>query len=82
MHLAERTLWRGIASILWGFQIEPGVDDEGNKMNIHLREEAYGHGLSSTPKPFAIRLVPRSEKHTAVVRQAALEVEDFLKQWE
>jgi len=82
MHLAERTLWRTVASLLWGFTIEPCIDEEGKRIELHISGEAYEDGFSGAPKPFVIRLVPRSESHAEVMRRAAADVKDFLKQWD
>ncbi|KAF2269375.1 cytochrome P450 oxidoreductase-like protein [Lojkania enalia] len=80
IHLAERTQWRVIAKMLWAFNIEPGVDEEGKP--IELDVTAYKDGFAHEPKPFVARFVPRSEKHTHIIQNNLKNMEDFLKQWE
>lgn len=80
MHLAERTVWRTMAQILWAFSIEPGLDAEGNK--VDLANTAFYETMVYQPEPFQVRFIPRSEKHAQVVRDASAEAEAYLKQWE
>lgn len=69
-----------IAQILWAFNIEQAVDEHGKL--IELDESAYMDGLLLAPKPFQIRLVPRSREHAEVVRSAVAESEEYLQRWE
>jgi hypothetical protein len=79
IHLAERTLCRMIAQILWAFEIEPAM---GNGDVIELDEHAYEDRLLLlTPLPFKVRLVPRSREHAEVVRKVVMEREEYLKKW-
>lgn len=80
IHLAERTLWRMIAQILWAFNIEHAVDEHGKL--VELDESAYVDGLLLAPMPFQIRLVPRSREHADVIRRAVAESEEYLMRWE
>ncbi|KAF2851961.1 cytochrome P450 oxidoreductase-like protein [Plenodomus tracheiphilus IPT5] len=80
MHLAERTVWRTMAQLLWAFRIEPAVDAEGK--NVALDEIAYHETMVYAPEPYQVKFIPRSEKHAQVVRDASAEAEDYLKQWE
>jgi cytochrome P450 len=75
INLAERTLWRMIAQILWAFKIEKIADDE-------LDIDAYDDGIASTPKPFMVRLVPRSAQHADIIRKASSEAAELLKKWD
>jgi cytochrome P450 len=80
IHLAERTLWRMIAQILWAFEIKQPIDEHGNQ--VDLDETAYTDGMVLSLKPFMVRLTPRSAKHAEIVMKAAEESKDFLRQWE
>lgn len=80
MHLADRTLWRTVARMLWAFRIEPPIDENGNLVELDL--EAFHEGLVYCPLPYKVRFIPRSEKHAEVVRNSFAEVKDYLKQWE
>jgi cytochrome P450 len=79
IHLAERTLWRMIAQILWAFDIEP---ERENGEAVGLDVDAYEDGLLLTPLPFRVRLVARSRKHAEVVRKVVAERGEDLKKWE
>ena len=80
IHLAERTQWRVVAKLLWAFDIRPGLDDEGNE--VELDTDAYAKGFLTQPLPYKVRFVPRSEKHKEIIRRDLKEVEDFLRKWE
>ncbi|OAG03879.1 cytochrome P450 oxidoreductase-like protein [Paraphaeosphaeria sporulosa] len=80
IHLAERTLWRLTARLLWAYSIKPELDEKGNELEIDT--DAYDDGLLCCPKPFNVRFVPRSEKHVEVIKKDFEAVEDYLKTWE
>jgi cytochrome P450 len=75
INLAERSLWRMIAQILWTFKIEE-VQDAG------LDVDAYEGSIAIAPMPFEVRLVPRSGKHAEVVRKTSAGAKEFLMRWE
>lgn len=81
INLAERTQWRMIARLLWGFTIEPGVDEKtGETMKID--PDDYEEGLVSNPRPYSLKITPRSEKHAELIRTEFESVQDYLKEWE
>jgi len=82
IHLAERTQWRLTARLIWGFKIEPGLDEHGNEMDLNVRDDAFLDGFLVSPKEYKVRFVPRSEKHIEVIRKDFENVKEFLKQWE
>ncbi|KAF2727830.1 cytochrome P450 oxidoreductase-like protein [Polyplosphaeria fusca] len=79
IHLAERTQWRFVAGLLWGFEILPGVDERGEEVGLEVR---YKKGLLSEPEAFGVRFVPRSGGHVEVLRRELGEVEGFLRGYE
>ncbi|KAL1598727.1 hypothetical protein SLS60_007868 [Paraconiothyrium brasiliense] len=80
MHLAERTQWRIIASLLWAYYIKPEVDEKGNELEVDT--DTYEDGLLICPKPFKVTFVPRGEKHVEVIKKDFEAVKDYLKSWE
>ena len=80
MHLAERTQWMMMARLLWGFRIEPAVDEFGGE--IPLDTDGYTDSLSYEPLLFKLRIVPRSEGHTGVIEREFEDVRGYLGEWE
>ena len=70
MHLAERTMWRVTAKILWAYNIEPAVDPSTGE-KITLDPEDYHEGISHTPRPYKVHFRPRSEAHGDTIKQEA-----------
>ena len=80
IHFAERTQWRILAKILWGFTIEHAVDDNGEQ--ITLDHDGYSDAMISDPLPFIVKITPRSEKHADIIKRNYENVKEFLKKWE
>ena len=70
MHLAERTMWRVTAKLLWAYTIEHAVDPSTGE-KIPLDSENYYEGISHTPRPYKVHFRPRSEAHAATIRREA-----------
>lgn len=68
LNIAERSLFLGIAYMLWAFSFEHAVDANGEK--IPVSTEAVTQGIVCRPKPFPLKLVQRDEKRTAMVVKA------------
>jgi cytochrome P450 len=66
MHVAERSLFLGIARILWAFDILPKIGVDGKP--ILPDQEKLTQGFVCMPEPFAVRIVPRSDKRAEIVR--------------
>jgi cytochrome P450 len=75
INLAERSLWRMIAQILWTFKIE---EVQGAELDI----DAYEGSIAIAPMSFKVRLVPRSMRHAEIVRNVSTEAKEFLARWE
>jgi hypothetical protein len=82
IHLAERTQWRMTAQLLWAFDILPGLDEDGNEIELRVDGDAFEGGLIHEPKPFKVRFVPRSQKHLEVIQKKFADCEGYLSQWE
>lgn len=70
MHLAERTMWRMTAKLLWAFDIEHAVDPETGD-TVPIDAEKFKEGISHSPQPFKAVFRPRSQAHVATIRREA-----------
>jgi hypothetical protein len=76
LNIAERSLFLGIAYMLWAFSFEHAVDDKGNK--IPVSTEAVTQGIVCRPMPFEYKLVERDPQRTAKVLKAWDSAKDLL----
>ncbi|EKG21335.1 Cytochrome P450 [Macrophomina phaseolina MS6] len=72
MHMAERTMWRMTAKILWAFDIIPVDVDPDN----------YDEGIIHRPNPYKVEFRPRSEAHVKTIEREVGPALEFLKQFE
>jgi len=68
LNIAERSLFLGIAYMLWTFSFEHAVDENGKE--IPVSTEAVTQGIVCRPKPFSLRLVERDPARTVKVIKA------------
>lgn len=64
MHVAERSLYINISRVLWGFKISKKVALDGSVVEP---TQAMVRGFMSVPEEFECNIIPRSEKHTAIM---------------
>jgi len=81
IHLAERSMWRIAAKLIWAFDISEPVDPVTGKVRP-LDPEAFTSAILLCPKPFQVEIKPRSEKHLAVIKKELTSSLEFLSQWE
>lgn len=82
MHLADRSLLLAMARLLWAFNVEKAIGDDGEE--IVPDPSKLRQGFIVLPEPFPARFTTRSEKHAEVVRrewEACQELLDGEKQW-
>lgn len=80
MHLAERTMWRIAAKLLWAFEFSEYTDPKtGTK--VALDPDAYNPGILQAPLPFKIQIKPRSPEHVARINQEMADALEFLEQY-
>ncbi|MCJ1364843.1 hypothetical protein MMC16_003960 [Acarospora aff. strigata] len=84
MHVAEQSLYLGMARLLWGFDVRPVLDAEGN---VRMPDpERLTQGFVVMPVPFEARITPRSPGRAGIVKRAWREAEGCLDretgQWE
>ncbi|KAH8722584.1 cytochrome P450 [Phaeosphaeriaceae sp. PMI808] len=65
--LAEQGTWLTIARLLWGFKIEPGLDDSGKAIPVDIFD--YTNGLNMRPRPFKVNIRPRSEQIRQTIKR-------------
>lgn len=66
-HLAEASVWIVMASILSTMTIVPALDDDGNEI---VPKVELTYGLTSHPKRFACKFVPRDDQSASLIRRA------------
>lgn len=84
IHVAERSLFLGISRILWAFNIEPALGEDGSP--IYPDQDRLTQGFVCAPESFPVRIVPRSQARADLVTKEWKEAEAELldpqtKQW-
>ncbi|KAM0715288.1 hypothetical protein Q7P37_008786 [Cladosporium fusiforme] len=84
IHVAERSLFLGVARLLWAFDILPAKGADGKE--ILPDQEKLTQGFVCMPESFPARIVPRSTAREQVVRKEWANSEETLldvntKQW-
>jgi cytochrome P450 len=67
MHVAERGLFLGMSRMLWAFDIEPQVDEQGNK--ILPDPDKLTQGFVCMPEEFPVSIKPRSKERAEMVAE-------------
>lgn len=67
IHVAERSLFLGIARILWAFDISPAVDDAGNK--IIPDQDRLTQGFVCMPEEYPATITARTTDRAEVIRK-------------
>ncbi|KAK2027775.1 cytochrome P450 [Colletotrichum zoysiae] len=81
-HVAERSLFLGIARLLWAFRFERAVDGRGAE--VVPDADDVTDGVLVQPRPFPARITARGEAHARIVRkewEAAQELLEGDDQW-
>jgi len=84
MHIAERSLFMGIARMLWAFNFERAVDERGVPYPVDIDD--FVGGIAVQPADFKVNIVPRSKEKADIIRQSWKDAEANLldpqtKQW-
>ncbi|KAK3076953.1 hypothetical protein LTS18_011567, partial [Coniosporium uncinatum] len=72
MHIADRSLFLGMARMLWAFDFKPEKDQHGNDVMPDTEELTQGFVCRNVD--FKARITPRSEKRAEMVRREWKEV--------
>lgn len=84
IHVAERSLFLGMSRILWAFNIEPALDDQGKP--IIPDPDRLTQGFVCMPEEFPARITPRSKERAEMVAREWEEAQEksldpHTKQW-
>ncbi|KAJ5526296.1 hypothetical protein N7494_012946 [Penicillium frequentans] len=63
--LAEQGTFITVARLLWGFEIEKALDEQGNEVDVDIFD--FTNGLNMRPNPFKCRITPRSPEIRATI---------------
>lgn len=67
--------------MLWAFDFFEPLDPKTGLV-VPLDINNYSLGVSLEPRPFSVRMVPRSPKHAASVARGLAEAKSFLASWD
>jgi len=81
MHLAERSMWRIVAKLLWAFEISEPVDP-ATGMVLPLDVNAFNSAILTCPLPFKVQVKPRSQQHLECITRELSQAQQFMSQWE
>ncbi|CBX98861.1 hypothetical protein IAQ61_007524 [Plenodomus lingam] len=74
--LAEQGTWLTVARLVWGFKIEPALDDRGEPIPVDIFD--YTNGLNMRPNIFKVSIKPRSERiRQAIIREGEQALADL-----
>ncbi|TFK38294.1 cytochrome P450 [Crucibulum laeve] len=62
---AKSSLEINVANLVWGFNFEPSKDITGKEILPSLDD--YTTGVTATPKPFPVKITPRSAQHQEII---------------
>ncbi|KAF4624844.1 hypothetical protein G7Y89_g13323 [Cudoniella acicularis] len=83
IHVVERSLFLGVSRLLWSFNFEPEVDENG--FEILPDSNRLTQGFVCMPEPFKVKIVPRSKERVALIEKEWKEAQELLdpetKQW-
>jgi cytochrome P450 len=78
---AKASLETNAANIVWSFDILPAIDAETGK-ELYPDLDDYTNGLGAFPRPFPIRIRPRSAHHKDLIDRQFRSVADILSTYE
>ncbi|OQD75613.1 hypothetical protein PENDEC_c006G05526 [Penicillium decumbens] len=79
LNIAERSLFLGIAYMLWAFSFEHATDENGNK--IPVSTEDVTQGIVCRPTPFPLKMVQRDPQRIEMVLKAWDNAKELLAQY-
>lgn len=77
IHVAERSLFLGIARMLWAFDFAPPVDARSGEVLLPDAEKLT-QGFVCMPEPYAAKITPRSKERADTVTREWEEAKDLL----
>jgi Cytochrome P450 len=84
MHIAERSLFMGMARMLWAFNFERPTDQDGAPIPVDI--DKFDGWLTVQPAEFKVNIIPRSKEKADLIRNSWRDCEETLldpetKQW-
>lgn len=83
IHIAERSLFLGIARLIWAFEFHPGLD--ANKRPVKYDIEDLVGGITVQPNDYPADIRVRSPRKAEIILEAVAQCETLLdpttKQW-
>lgn len=69
--------------MLWAFDFYEPLDPKtGQVIPLGTSDSDYEAGIVVKPRPFSVRVVPRSPEHAASIARDLADAENFLAPWE
>jgi len=78
--LAEQGTFLTVARLLWGFNIQKALDQNGNEIPVDIF--SYTNGLNMRPNPFDCRITPRSAEIKETMEREGRQALEDLAQYE
>jgi hypothetical protein len=78
IHLAERSLWRVTARLLWAYEFSEPVDKSTGE-TIPLDDQAYSPGFAAAPLPFEVGVKVRSRAHLQTIEEELAAAQALLR---
>lgn len=81
IHLAERSMWRITAKLLWAFEFSEPIDPVTGEVQP-LDPNAYTSANLVCPLPYKVNIKPRSPAHIEVIKRELKGSMEFLSQYD
>ncbi|KIW10511.1 hypothetical protein PV08_11475 [Exophiala spinifera] len=78
--LAEQGTFLTVARLLWAFNIQKALDENGNEIPVDIFK--YTNGLNWRPEPFRCRITPRSPEVKETIEREGKQALEELSQFE
>ncbi|OAL36015.1 hypothetical protein AYO20_04676 [Fonsecaea nubica] len=78
--LAEQGTFFNVARMLWGFNIQKALDENGNEIPVDIFK--YTNGSNIRPEPFRCRITPRTPEIEKTIMREGRQALDELAQYE
>ncbi|EHY53655.1 hypothetical protein HRR83_003868 [Exophiala dermatitidis] len=78
--LAEQGTYLSVARILWGFNVQKALDENGNEIPVDIFK--YTNGLNWRPEPFQCRITPRSPEIKETIEREGRQALEELAQYD
>ncbi|KAJ7916803.1 cytochrome P450 [Mycena leptocephala] len=80
IHVAQHTINLNVMNLLWAFDFNKDIDSNGNPVEVDTMD--YLPGLTSKPRPFKCRIIPRTAEKAEIIEREFLEAADMFSKFE